>query len=229
MSIPLPLLVSRQNRFLYLLAIGLSAWLLYAITNHIPPLFVPVVYSLTPFEKALPLLPWSIWPYLTCYFVMSYMALSLRDMGTLQRMLYAFLMVQVVANFFFLVYPVSLPRDPYPVSADAAGISRGLIAWTRQVDTDKNCQPSLHIANCCLVSLAYLRENRRKFLLVGTWLLLLSFSTLATKQHYLWDVAGGFTLALLAYAIAFSRYVRLTDVPARGGVVRHARGHVRRH
>jgi len=212
-SIQIPLFVNRRNRYLYLLVMALSAWLLYAITNRLPPLVTPTMYTFTPIEMALPLLPWSIWPYLTCYFVMFFLALSLRDMGNLQRMLCAFVIVQVLANFVFLVYPVLLPRDLYPIPADAGRVTRWLFNWTRHVDADKNCQPSLHIANCCLVSLVYLRENRRRFLLVGSWLALLSFSTLATKQHYLWDVLGGVAVAVIVYALAFSDRVSLTDAP----------------
>jgi membrane-associated phospholipid phosphatase len=212
-SIRIPLFVNRRNRYLYLLIMALSAWLLYAITNRLPPLVTPTVYAFTPIEKALPLLPWSIWPYLTCYFVMFFLAVSLRDMENLQRMLYAFVIVQVLANFVFLVYPVLLPRDPYPIPADAGRVATWLFNWTRHVDADKNCQPSLHIANCWLVSLVYLRENRRKILPVGSWLVLLSFSTLATKQHYLWDVLGGVALAAIVYALAFSDRVCLTGAP----------------
>jgi membrane-associated phospholipid phosphatase len=211
--IRIPLFVNRRNRYGYLLMMALSAWLLYSITNHLPPLVTPTVYTFTPIEKALPLLPWSIWPYLTCYFVMFFLAVSLRDMENLQRMLYAFVIVQVLANFAFLVYPVLLPRDLYPIPADADPVARWLLNWTRHVDTDKNCQPSLHIANCWLVSLVYLREKRRNFLPVGSWLVLLSFSTLATKQHYLWDVLGGITVAVIVYALAFSNRVHLTDAP----------------
>jgi membrane-associated phospholipid phosphatase len=212
-SIQLRLFVNRRNRYLYLLVMALSAWLLYAITNHLPPLVTPTVYTFTPIEKALPLLPWSIWPYLTCYFVMFFLALSLRNMGNLQRMLYAFVILQVVANVVFMVYTMFIPPDIYPIPADAGRVARGLFNWTRHVDADKNCQPSLHIANCWLVSFAYLRENRRKSLLVGSWLVLLSFSTLATKQHYLWDVLGGVTIAVVVYAVAFSSRVCLTDAP----------------
>jgi membrane-associated phospholipid phosphatase len=212
-SIRIPLFVNRRNRYLYLLIMALSAWLLYAITNRLPPLVTPTVYTFTPIEKALPLLPWSIWPYLTCYFVMFFLAVSLRDMENLQRMLYAFVIVQVLANFVFLVYPVLLPRDPYPIPPDAGRVATWLFNWTRHVDADKNCQPSLHIANCWLVSLVYLRENRRKILPVGSWLVLLSFSTLATKQHYLWDVLGGVALAVIVYALAFSDRVCLTGAP----------------
>jgi len=144
---------------------------------------------------------------------MFFLALCLRDMSNLQRMLYAFVIVQVAANFVFLVYPVSLPRGLYPIPADAGPVARWLFNWTRHVDVDKNCQPSLHIANCWLVGLVYLRENRGKSWLVGSWLVLLSFSTLATKQHYLWDVLGGVAVAVSVYALAFSDQITLIDAP----------------
>ena len=207
------MLINSRTRTLHLLAIALFASLLYAVTNQLPPLVTPVVYHLRPFEKNLPLLPWTIWPYLTCYIVIVFMALDLRNMGNLQRMLYEFLVLQVISNFVFLVYPVSLPRDLYPIPADTDRMTRRLLEWTRTVDTDKNCQPSLHIANCWLISLVYLRENHAKFLLVCPWLALVSFSTLATKQHYFWDILGGATIAILAYALVFNRRVCLTGTP----------------
>jgi membrane-associated phospholipid phosphatase len=193
------------------MAVALSAWALYAFTNHLPPLVTSTVLSYTPFEKALPLLPWAIWPYLTCYFVIVFMALDLRDIENFQRLLYGFMALQLIANFVFVVCPVSLPRDRYPIPADAGQMTRQLFEWTRLIDTDRNCLPSLHVANCWLISLVYLRENRTKILLVLPWLALVSFSTLGTKQHYLWDILAGATIATLVYVVAYSQRVCLKE------------------
>lgn len=210
MTMRLPLFITHRSKYLYVLAIALSAWLLYGTTNHLPSLVTPTVLEFTPLEKALPLLPWTIWPYLTCYFVVILIALDVRDMENLQRLTYAFVMLQLITNLVFLVYPVSLPRELFPIPAHVDPVTRWLFEWARMVDTEKNCLPSLHVADCCLVTLVYLRENRFKFLLASTWLVLVSFSTLGTKQHYLWDVLGGVVVAILVYSLAFSPRVRLT-------------------
>jgi len=42
---------------------------------------------------------------------------------------------------------------------------------------------------------------------------LVSFSTLGTKQHYLWDVIGGIAIAVVIFTLAFSRYVVIVPSP----------------
>jgi membrane-associated phospholipid phosphatase len=207
MVIRLPLFIDHHTKYLHIVALALSAWLLYGITNHLPPLVTPRVLPFTPFEQALPLLPWTIWPYLTCFVIMVLIAMDVREMENLQRLVYAFLILQLIANFTFLVYPVSLPRDLFPVPDYVNPATKQLFEWARTVDTEKNCLPSLHVADCCLVSLVYLRENRFKFVLALAWVILVSFSTLGTKQHYLWDIIGGIAAAIIVFALVFNQRV----------------------
>jgi membrane-associated phospholipid phosphatase len=210
MVIRLPLFIDHRTKYLHILALALSAWMLYGITNHLPSLVPPTVLPFTSFEQALPLLPWTIWPYLTCFAIMVLIAMDVREMENLQRLVYAFLMLQLIANFTFLVYPVSLPRDLFPVPDSVNPATKLLFEWARMVDTEKNCLPSLHVADCCLVSLVYLRENRFKFALAFAWVMLVSFSTLGTKQHYLWDIIAGISAAVIVYTLVFNQRVVLT-------------------
>ncbi len=199
----LPQFASHRTKYLWGVVVAFVTYLLYNVTNHFHP-FEATVLPLTPFEEALPLVPWTIWPYLTSFLVMVYIFFDVRELDHLHRLAYAFLALQLVSNVIFVFWPVSLPRELYPVPDDVDPVTRWLFGYVRAVDTTRNCLPSLHVANCTLISLVYVKEKQPlKLVLACAWLLLVSFSTLGTKQHYLWDVVGGFALAALLFRLAF--------------------------
>lgn len=218
MPIRLPLFADHRTKYLYGLLVAAGTYLLYTITNHLE-LVPAAALPLTPFERGLPLLPWTIWPYLTSFFFMAYIFFDVRNLENLHRLTYAFLALQLICNLIFIFFPVSLPRDLYPVPVDVGPITRWMLDYVRNVDTTRNCVPSLHVANSALISLVYWREHRRKFVLAALWVALICFSTLGTKQHYLWDVISGVGLAVILYALAFSpRIVTLYPLRGRAGL-----------
>jgi len=211
MPIRLPLFANHRTKYLYGIAVASVTYLLYNLTNHLE-LFPARYLPLTSFEQTLPVLPWTIWPYLSSFFVMAYVFFDVRDLNNVHRLFYAFITLQVVCNVIFVFFPVNVPRDLYPVPDHVGPITRWLFDYTRSVDTLRNTIPSLHVANSLLISLVYLKENRLKFVFALSWVLLISFSTLGTKQHYLWDVIGGLALAAVLFYLAFNpRIVTLYD------------------
>ncbi|HSY54712.1 MAG TPA: phosphatase PAP2 family protein [Opitutaceae bacterium] len=210
--IRLPLLATHRTKYIWGVFISIFCYGAYTITNHLT-LFTPTVLPFTAFEKALPILPWTMWPYLTSFFFMVIVFFDVRNLENLSRLAYAFLTLQVVANLIFIFFPVSIPRDLYPLPADIGPVEKWMFNYIRTVDSTINCLPSLHVADCCLIGLVYLKENRGKFVFAMLWVALVSFSTLGTKQHYLWDVIGGIVIAIVIFALAFSRY--LVIVPSK--------------
>jgi membrane-associated phospholipid phosphatase len=61
------------------------------------------------------------------------------------------------------------------------------------------------VSTAFLTSFVFLEEQKEKFPYFFLWAVIISFSTLSTKQHYFWDVLGGFVVALLSYGV-FYRY-----------------------
>lgn len=212
----LPQFATHRTKYLWGVVVAFLTYLLYNLTNHFL-LFEATVLPFMPFEEALPVLPWTIWPYLTSFLVMVYIFFDVRDLDHLHRLTYAFLALQLVSNLTFVLFPVTMPpRELFPVPDDVGPVTGWLFAYTRAVDTTRNCLPSLHVANCTLISLVYVKERRPwKLLLAVAWLLLVSFSTLGTKQHYFWDVLGGFAVALVLFRMAFDRRFLLITPRAR--------------
>lgn len=99
----------------------------------------------------------------------------------------------------FYVFPSTLP-----FSSDAWPNHQGLGAL-RNLDQAGNAFPSLHVASAVFSTLSlrrvFLELNAPNFmhLLNLIWCLAIVFSTLAIKQHVLYDVVAGFFLALIVY------------------------------
>ncbi|HTB79614.1 MAG TPA: phosphatase PAP2 family protein [Opitutaceae bacterium] len=206
MTIRLPLFANHRNKYVYGVVLAAASYLLYGITNYFQ-IFPARILPFTSFEKAMPLLPWTVWPYFTYFIIMIFIFFDVKNLENLHRLTYAFFALQIVSNLVFVLYPVAIPRELYPIPDNLDPATAWLLHLIRNVDSVRNCLPSLHVGNCCLAGLVYWKENRRKFIFSGPWILLVSFSTLGTKQHYLWDVIAGLALATTLFCLAFNRRI----------------------
>jgi membrane-associated phospholipid phosphatase len=108
----------------------------------------------------------------------------------------------------FYFFPTSVP---YKMSALG---NEPLMQTLRSVDLAGNAFPSLHVASAvfsalCLHRLLVEMTAPKVINMVNTvWCCLIVYSTLAIKQHVLWDVLGGIVLALIVDA-AYKRRLRL--------------------
>lgn len=99
----------------------------------------------------------------------------------------------------FWLVPTAVPRPELPPEL----LQQGGFALLQGLDAAGNACPSLHVATALFSALwhrrllAELAAPRWAQVLNAVWLLLIVYSTLATKQHVVWDVAGGVLLALL--------------------------------
>ena len=121
----------------------------------------------------------------------------------------------------FFVFPVAGPR------ADSDG--GGLLALLQRIDSPLNSFPSLHVAlavySVCFCG--HVLGRRPAWLLagLGMWVVLIAYSTLATRQHYFIDLPPGAALGWFGYAAAGAllgmtsrdRFVAAA-APAEGGV-----------
>ena len=124
-------------------------------------------------------------------------ALVVRGAELTRRVLWSYILVEFLAFAGFLAYPTSLPRP--------AVLGDGFFPWTLgltyDVDSPRNCFPSLHVAWAFVAALSCYRVHRGVGLAAMGWACLVGVSTLYTKQHYLVDVIAGVIMAILAYVL----------------------------
>ena len=101
----------------------------------------------------------------------------------------------------FTFFPTAVPYALSDWFADPS------LALLRQIDLAGNACPSLHVATslftaaCLHHLLRDLGSNRLVRVLNWLWCALIVYSTLAIKQHVVWDVVAGAVLALIAALI----------------------------
>jgi membrane-associated phospholipid phosphatase len=200
----LPKFATHQSKFKIIIPFAALAGLGYYLTNHFH-FFEPVELSFFAFEHHIPLMPWSIWPYLTMYSFTAFLLITLRDEENLNRMGMALIATQLIAFIVFTLYPTTYPRPSVIDLSGADYFSRNMFLSLWNADNPANCCPSLHVANSILAAMGFWYEQRKKFVPYMVWALIICFTTLTTKQHYFWDVIWGIILALLTTFLFQSR------------------------
>jgi membrane-associated phospholipid phosphatase len=202
----LPLFITARNKHAVgALVIGVTSFL-YLFSNHVH-FSVPQLLPLSAIDRAIPLLPWTVWIYLSEYVFFVAVYLVCRDLANLNKWFYSFLSLQAVSFAIFLLWPTTFPRDLYPlVPAEMDRFTLAAFTALRQGDTPANCCPSLHVSSVYLSTFIFLDDQKEKFPFFFLWGTAIALSTLPTKQHYLVDVIAGFLMSVLFYRI-FHRYV----------------------
>ena len=106
----------------------------------------------------------------------------------------------VTGLLIFYFWPSAVPRFD---SSQFAGF-----AVLQGLDTAGNACPSLHVATAAFSAywidrlLRDLQAGRLMRTLNWAWLLLIAWSTLATKQHVVWDVLAGFLMGAIFAALS---------------------------
>lgn len=97
----------------------------------------------------------------------------------------------------FLFFPTKVPFESIDWLSDPS------LSLLRQIDLYGNACPSLHVATAIFTGLCLQRLLRSlgcpRWLLVTNWVwcALIVYSTMAIKQHVMWDVLAGILLALV--------------------------------
>jgi membrane-associated phospholipid phosphatase len=148
-----------------------------------------------PLDEMIPLIPaWSI-PYLLWMF--SWFWLSLWAALNMPADLFksyrtATLIVILSAMIVYVIYPTYVDRLPL----EGSGFGVDMLRWIYSNDGLYNAFPSGHIYLATLTALFYSRWHPRFGWLWAIILLVVSCSTLFTRQHYILDVVGGLIFAL---------------------------------
>jgi membrane-associated phospholipid phosphatase len=196
----LPELAWRMRSQLLIKVLGISGfmWLFFLGYFHTlrEPVYAVQVMPLTALDHAIGFQPWALPLYVSLWFYVSIPAglmLSLRDL-VVYGLWAGGLCVTGLLLFYF--FPTAVPRAATLVDvAQHPGF-----ALLQGVDAAGNACPSLHVATAVFTALWMQRLMRnmgapRLLRVVNVlWLLLIVYSTLAIKQHVVWDVVGGTVL-----------------------------------
>jgi membrane-associated phospholipid phosphatase len=155
----------------------------------------PRVLVPTAFDLAVPYIAASIWIYLSQFLLLPWTLATVRDDATRSRTFYAMLLATLISLPVFVLYPTCVPHPQAPTD--------GLLGFAWRVlylgDTPSNAFPSLHVTLAAIAGIAL--WQRRLRLIAVVWAGGIMLSTLTTRQHVSWDIAGGLLVAALAWVL----------------------------
>lgn len=207
----LPQLITPQNRLPW--GFFLLGWIivLYVVPNNFL-LNVPIVVPLTDIDSLIPLQAegWT-WVYISYYFYLAAVYLFVRNLQNLNQFFYSMSVSAVIAALIFFLYPTSIDRSLYPL-LQVQSSSEWILWFIRKIDHSRNCAPSMHVTMTVIAALTAYAESRKIGVAAILWAVLIAYSTMATKQHYFIDVAGGLLFGLGMFAsFRQAQFYRLTS------------------
>lgn len=186
----------------YRVFIGLIAWMI--LTYMLPNKYVllpPSEVNQTFVDQMIPLSSIWIWVYISYYFFIFFPYLFGENIKRRKLLLSTYTTSAGVSCLIFFAFPTSISRELYPLQV--VSLSDQVLNIIRTVDASVNCIPSMHIALSLIATLTYWTEDKLKGSLASFWFLMISYSTMATKQHYFHDVITGAFLGLFFWVICF--------------------------
>ena len=143
---------------------------------------------------------WSIWvlPYVLCYALWSvslvWIILKTED-GLFRSFVASCMLTFAVGNMIFIFFPTYV----MPASLSGNDIFTWLLHMIHKNSGKYDAFPSAHIYITTLLTLFFSRWYPRQRSLWILILVIVSFSTLFTGQHYILDVIGGYVVACSGY------------------------------
>ncbi len=165
------------------------------------PLRVPTSLLLS-IDRRIPFRPGWVWVYSFLYysFIVSTI-LTIRDFRQFAYTCLNFMILLIAQVTVAFIFPVRTPPDWRSYDPTSSRSAR-FLSFVHSIDRGGNCFPSMHIA---VATLSALHAASNLFPTIGIAAysvmalpILIAFSTVFTKQHYLLDLPAG---AALAYAI----------------------------
>ena len=152
-----------------------------------------------PVDSQLPFWPGAAALYLTITPMLLLAPFVLRDLASLLPLFLALMLETGIAALAFLLLPV----DDAPIACCEPGVSAVIFRIADAINLHHNNLPSLHVAFACTLALAFApRASKSGALALYLWALLVSVSTLFTRQHFVVDVLAGAVLAMFCWKVA---------------------------
>lgn len=201
--------LTHQNKYVYIPVLTGIFLVFYTVCGAISYQNASLLPMLA-LEESIPLMPWTIWIYIVLYPIYLFSAIfSFKTEAQMNRNLYSFVLLMLLSCACFLIFPVTYPRDYYPLPLDNE-LTTMIFRGVRKLDKPSNCLPSLHVGLCYLFALGFYHENKRKFKVSLFLSTIIAISTLTTKQHYIYDIIAGFLLSFIIF-LFFSLKVKIKD------------------
>lgn len=174
--------------------------LAYVLPNKIiltPAWLVPLTFidNLIPISEA-----W-IWAYISYYPFIFGAFLFIQGDFHRKLIFNSYLISASFASVIFFIFPTVIPRDFYPVIDRS--LSGAILLVLRFIDRSTNCLPSMHICLSLIATLSVWSASKKHRAFCIVWFLLITYSTMATKQHYFIDVLTGAILGLVVWIITY--------------------------
>jgi membrane-associated phospholipid phosphatase len=154
----------------------------------------------TPVDELVSFFPASIFVYFWLYPQVVTPLVLVTDRRVLLRGAFAYGCLVAFAVPFWLMWPVTVPRESVPV----VDLTSWGVALLRSLDPPTNCFPSMHVAGSFLAALLARRHSR----LLGSLLTLSAvavwWSTMALEQHWFVDGLVGLVLAVVVNHLVFA-------------------------
>ncbi|HVI04052.1 MAG TPA: phosphatase PAP2 family protein, partial [Enhygromyxa sp.] len=178
--------------------------------------FGATVLPLGPIDRAIPFVPWTVWLYGTITWVCLGAWLTVPSRAAGARLLASISIAAITCSIVFVLFPTSFPRELYPLeSLDSASLRE--LSRLRAADSPSNCLPSLHVALAWGIALSWagnFRERRLVQAAAIAWALIISVTTITTKQHFVVDVPSGAAVGVFAWWSARKLVPGETSTPA---------------
>lgn len=162
-------------------------------------------------DRTTPLIPEFVWPYLLAYLAPFLPLLFCKNQHNLNKLILASAIASGIAFCCYLLFPLHVERP----SELPNGLSARILAYQYQVDfqPSANKLPSLHVTFPWLVFIFFVVEQGSKKILISLALFasIISASILFVKQHILYDMLAGMSLAPIAWALSKHLYPIMSE------------------
>lgn len=155
----------------------------------------------TVFDQWVSVSSWWIWIYASfyVYFIGAY--LFSKNLFDRQLLFFSYIGAATFSMFCFFIFPTSVSREKYLTGSN--GTSELALNFIRSVDNSVNCLPSMHVCLSTIATITLFRASKTLGYTAIIWLSLISYSTMATKQHYFYDVITGAALGVFTWLSVF--------------------------
>ena len=192
--------------YLHMLILFPLHTLIYELANHFstPDRIHPVWCRV---DEILGVRPWAVLPYCSWFFLILFTVLytARYDTVLLRKFAKYCMVTSFLTDLVFLFWPSCVGYRP---EVEVTGFCSWLLNLIHTVDNNCCALPSLHVQWAFGMTFAMLEDRRHSSLLwKGFWVgeaLLITLSTMLTKQHSFLDTVYALPIIFLAWLLAFS-------------------------
>lgn len=164
----------------------------------------PILFH-TKYDDQIPFKPAWVWIYSALYYpAILFLALTVNTFREFNYTAFSFIALLVLQLISFYFIPVRTPENWRDYNSEI-NLSTKFLAFVQKIDSPSNCFPSMHVSVATLTAFHLHRTLQPIFqefsLTAFLFPILISLSSLYTKQHYIIDIPGGFVFGYIGYKL----------------------------